>query len=126
MGKDGPKSTMGSKNYPIDKFGQPGPGHYDSHLYDPKGPDGHKYSIGNEPRGHDPIAREHAQKPGPGGYDGHSGLSKKKGPSYGFGSSKRGMKEHVTPGPGAYRVPTKIVDVAFYSNAHGHAEHKFV
>ena len=118
---------MGGKNYAAEKVGIPGPGHYDNHLQDGiKHRSGQKYSMGGEMRGHDPTAKEHNLKPGAGAYD-HNAHDKKRGPSFGFGSSRRPeIKDNGRPGPTAYRVPTKIVDVAFYSNAHGHAEHKFV
>ena len=127
MGNEGNKHSMMGKNYAADKTPVPGPGHYDSHLQDGvKHHSGAKFSMGNEARGHDPIAREHNSKPGAGTYD-HNANDKKRGPSYGFGSSRRPeIKDNGRPGPTAYRVPTKIVDVAMYSNAHGHVDHKFV
>ena len=51
--------------------------------------------------------------PGPGTYDGRR---PKSNVSYGFGSSKRmPTKVDGSPGPGAYRIPTKIRDLETYS-----------
>lgn len=52
---------------------------------------------------------------GPGDYQ-----NKKKfvssGPSYGFGSSKRdGFKHTNTPGPGSYKIPTKVRNLETYA-----------
>ena len=51
----------------------------------------------------------------------------KNAPSYGFGSEKRG-KTHTqgTPGPGAYRVPVKIIDVPKYLIPNQNEEFKYV
>ena len=51
--------------------------------------------------------------PGPGSYDGRK---PKNNLSYGFGSSKRmPTKADGLPGPGAYRIPTKIRNLETYT-----------
>lgn len=51
--------------------------------------------------------------PGPGTYDGRK---PKNQTAYGFGSSKRmPAKTDGSPGPGAYKIPTKIRNVETYS-----------
>lgn len=90
MGNEGNKHSIMGKNHPVDphtKAGYPGPGHYDNHLAKTQHHDGHKYSMGNEPRGYDPSMKEHNAKPGAGAYDGHSPLNKKGMPKYGFGTA---------------------------------------
>ena len=122
---------MGGKNHPVDpavKNKWPGPGHYETHEKDnPVMKNGPKYAMGSEPRNKDPNARENMQKPGAGSYENKSNLLKRSAPSFGFGSSSRAsLAKSDSPGPGFYKVPCKVVDVAMYSNAHGLAEHKFV
>jgi hypothetical protein len=49
--------------------------------------------------------------PGPGNYNTKSETS----PSFRFGTEKRDQKlKNVTPGPGQYRIPCSMVDVANY------------
>lgn len=59
-----------------------------------------------------------AEVPGPGTYVNSAEKFKQSAPSFGFGSSKRpemGNKKQNTPGPGSYKVPSKIADVPSYS-----------
>lgn len=53
--------------------------------------------------------------PGPGQYVNESHKLKNAAPSFGFGTMKRpdiaGNQKHKSPGPGAYKIPTKISDV---------------
>ena len=103
----------------------PGPGEYDTFNKDKllmKG--GNKFTMGGEKKCKDNTVKETGGKPGPSVY---AIVNKNRGPSFGFGSGKRSdMAVHGVPGPGQYKVPTKVVDVAMYSNAHGHKDHKFV
>ena len=54
--------------------------------------------------------------PGPGAYTNNAEALKQKAPQFGFGSSKRpditGPKNLQTPGPGNYKLPSKIGNVA--------------
>lgn len=62
--------------------------------------------------------------PGPGQYPLDSTL---KGPRFGFGTDKRHKPaKDSSPGPGAYKVPTKIADVPKYVIPNQKEEHKFV
>lgn len=51
-------------------------------------------------------------------------------PSFGFGTSKRpdiaGNGKNRSPGPGAYRIPTKISDAPAHALPGKKDEHKFV
>ena len=50
--------------------------------------------------------------PGPGNYVNNAEKLRRTSPSFGFGSSKRpdigGGTKHQVPGPGAYKLPSKI------------------
>jgi hypothetical protein len=65
------------------------------------------------------INEKNSKNPGPGSYESHL-KDKKDAPKFGFGSSKRpditgkNGKDNG-PGPGDYRVPVKVGDVATYS-----------
>jgi len=54
--------------------------------------------------------------PGPGQYTNNSEMMKTAAPKFGFGSSVRpditGNKKLNTPGPGEYKLPSKISNVA--------------
>ncbi len=56
-----------------------------------------------------------ANNPGPGGYN-HIEMIKS-GPKAAIGRSSRNemISKDVTPGPGSYKVPSKIADVPGYS-----------
>lgn len=59
------------------------------------------------------MIKELNKNPGPGIYDNKSQL---KGPKYGFGSSTRvQLKYDNSPGPGFYKIPTQVGNVASYS-----------
>ena len=68
--------------------------------------------------------------PGPGNYKNEYQKLKLSAPSFGFGTSKRpeigGNKKMQTPGPGAYRVPTKIADTPAYNMPNRSPESKYV
>ena len=57
--------------------------------------------------------------PGPGSYVNTAEKMKQTAPSFGFGTSKRpdiaGNPKTQVPGPGAYKVPTKIADVPAFA-----------
>ncbi len=58
--------------------------------------------------------------PGPGAYSRDSSIN---GPKFGFGTDKRDHdKKNSTPGPGAYKVPTKVADVNKYVMPHNPGE----
>ena len=53
--------------------------------------------------------------PGPGNYQNNAEIFKNKAPQFGFGSSKRpeiGAKKLQTPGPGSYKLPSKVGNLA--------------
>jgi hypothetical protein len=55
--------------------------------------------------------------PGPAGYNVHL-KNKKEAPKFGFGTSTRdqmGAGKHETPGPGAYKINSRVGDVPTYS-----------
>ena len=66
--------------------------------------------------------------PGPGSYESHL-KDKKDAPKFGFGSSKRpeitGKKGLDGPGPGSYKINTKVGDVPNYSMPR-EEHHKYV
>ena len=106
----------------------PGPGNYEihnmpntQHRFSPK------FSIGKEPRGKSSHMKEQRNKPGAGTHSVFHNtytVLKKKAPSFGFGTSQRPDitgKAKTSPGPGAYRVPTQLANVATYSQAHPQA-----
>jgi len=68
--------------------------------------------------------------PGPGNYNNNAETFKTKAPQFGFGSSKRpditGPKKLQTPGPGNYKLPSKIGNVADFAMPGRNAESKYV
>lgn len=68
--------------------------------------------------------------PGPGEYVNSSEKLKMTAPSFGFGTSKRpdigGNRKSQVPGPGAYKIPTKIQDVPPYALPNRKPESKYV
>lgn len=68
--------------------------------------------------------------PGPGQYVNESHKMKTAAPSYGFGTMKRpdiaGNKTLNSPGPGAYKIPVKIGDVANHAMPNRQEAAKFV
>ena len=89
----------------------PGPGAYspDSRTVKNKAPN---FSMGSEKK-KTIAAKPKNHFPGPGSYNEDK---PKRQTSYGFGSSKRMyVKSDNSPGPGAYRIPTKIRNVETYS-----------
>ena len=67
--------------------------------------------------------------PGPGNYDGAARDMKRSSPKFGFGTSKRpemGASKNQTPGPGNYKVPAKIGNVADFMMPGRTAQSKYV
>jgi len=68
--------------------------------------------------------------PGPGTYVNDSNKLKQAAPKFGFGSSKRpeigGSMKTITPGPGNYKVPSKISNVQDFAMPGRSQEHKFI
>lgn len=67
--------------------------------------------------------------PGPGTYVNSAEKLKAKAPSFGFGTSKRpelGATKATVPGPGAYKLPTKIGDVPEFAMPNRKPESKYV
>ena len=68
--------------------------------------------------------------PGPGNYNNNAETFKTKAPQFGFGSSKRpditGGKKLQTPGPGNYKLPSKIGNVADFAMPGRKPESKYV
>jgi hypothetical protein len=110
------------------KNNYPGAGSYD--LQNRAAPNMGKaasFSMGSETRDRNPHMKEQKTVPGAGTYA-HGVDLKRSSPKFGFGTSKRpdiGYKKDATPAPGAYKVPTKIADVAHYSGVKN-TEHKHV
>jgi Sperm-tail PG-rich repeat len=64
--------------------------------------------------------------PGPGNYNPRKRPTSA-APAYGFGSSTRGqLTREATPGPGTYKVPSRIQDVPHYLLPNRDAEFKYV
>lgn len=67
--------------------------------------------------------------PGPGAYSNDAEKMQKSAPKFGFGTSKRpditGHKKMQTPGPGNYKLPSKIGNVAEFQMPGG-AKNKYV
>ena len=110
----------------------PGPGNYEIHdRQNLKHATSPKFAMGREDRNRNPHDKEQKGKPGAGSHDVmHQTYSvlKTKAPSFGFGSAKRPdiAGKGFTPGPGAYKVPTKVANVAGYSQAQGDGVFKHV
>jgi len=67
--------------------------------------------------------------PGPGTYKNNAESLKMKAPNYGFGTSKRpeiGVQKLKTPGPGEYRVPSKIANLADFQMPGREDKNKYV
>jgi len=110
---EGPKFVMNPRREDVTKSqndrGMPGPGAYNPSLSAVKF---HASSagIGSGERNDLYASRTN---PGPGQYNLRSGF---KGPKWGFGHERRGQDvESGTPGPGYYKLPPKIGDVAPYA-----------
>lgn len=67
--------------------------------------------------------------PGPGSYVNSSEKLKQSAPSFGFGTSKRpvvGFTKLQVPGPGSYKLPVKVADVAPFALPNRKDESKYV
>jgi hypothetical protein len=93
----------------------PGPGQYENTLWNKKRPPA--YSFGTSAQRPAPTTRA-TRVPGPGHYKVCETTGEKtaptlrKGPSFGFGTAKLGMrlKDGEFPGPGSYAVPSALQD----------------
>ena len=74
------------------------------------------FSMGKGGRGEEDKVKQNKFVPGAGSYSPNPTYTQKKGPRFGFGSSKRPdpAPKTLSPGPGAYKLPIRIADV------HGH------
>lgn len=114
---------MGEKLKTRDRDNNPGPGNYnpDDKFSKLKSPN---CKIGSEKRGGNNKYKESV--PGPGNYKFYNPMLDK-GPHYGIGTEKRSKDlKSDTPGPGAYRIPVKIVDVPRYLIPNPDERYKFV
>ena len=110
----------------------PGPGTYEDkrdslHLKYSVG-----YKIGTEKRKSNFLLNSSFQKPGPGIKDSIF-VDKQTAPSFGFGTSKRekdylGLRSNTKtlPGPGDYKIPTRVARVPKYSGTKHDTKFKFV
>lgn len=114
---------MGSKLKNREKDTVPGPGNYnpDEKYNKTKSPD---YRFGSSPKGTGNKQKELV--PGPGSYK-YYNPALDKGPHVKIGSEIRGKDlKSDTPGPGAYRIPVKIIDVPRYLIPNPEEKYKFV
>ena len=114
---------MGSKLKNREKDNIPGPGNYnpDDNIRKNRSPN---YKIGSSPRGRSNNFQELV--PGPGTYK-YYNPSLDKGPHVRIGTEMRGKQlASDTPGPGAYRIPVKIIDVPRYLIPNPEEKYKFV
>ena len=73
--------------------------------------------------------KETNHKPGPGQNSANHAQTCKSSPKFGFGTSKRpelGGKKDNGPGPGAYRVPCRLMDTPAYAQVKSDPKHKHV
>jgi hypothetical protein len=93
----------------------PGPGQYDNSSWNKKRPPA--YSFGTSAQRPAPTARAN-RFPGPGQYKlcettgERTAPTHRKGPSFGFGTAKLGvrLRDGEFPGPGAYAAPSALQD----------------
>lgn len=65
--------------------------------------------------------------PGPGAYDQSKRPGSARAPAFGFGTESRDkMNPNGSPGPAAYKIPVKIIDVPKYLIPNQNPEFKFV
>lgn len=103
----------------------PGPGSHDPHgaVVKSKSP---VYSMGAKLKS---SMINTQQVPGPGTYVNSAEKLKMTAPSFGFGTSKRpelGSSKFQVPGPGAYKVPSKVADVPDFAMPNRKPENKYV
>lgn len=114
---------MGGRGKDAKKDDIPGPGNYDpddkfSKTHNPV------CKIGTSPRGK--MNKDSALIPGPGNYK-YYNPALDKGPYVKIGTEIRGKPiKSDTPGPGAYKIPVKIVDVPKYLIPNQDPRYKFV
>lgn len=104
----------------------PGPGAH-SPTADPTKSKAATYSMGAK-LGSSLVTKTYA--PGPGAYVNEAHKMKQSAPSFGFGTSKRpainGNQKLNSPGPGAYKIPTKIADAPAHALPNKQDVHKYV
>lgn len=106
---------MGIKLKDSTKMAVPGAGSYDpaNEIVKKRGP---SYGMGQKLKS-DLV--KSGDVPGPGSYANSAEKLKNSSPNYGFGSSTRpditGGNKFKTPGPGQYKLPTRVADVAEYA-----------
>lgn len=75
------------------------------------------------------LLRETSSKPGPGGYDGTTFTHKKSSPKCSFGKAAQrptSIRKDSNPGPGAYKIPTQLMDTPTYATVKHDPKHKYV
>lgn len=103
----------------------PGPGSHDP-AHQPTKSRSPVYSMGSK---FEKQKDTTAIVPGPGTYVNTAQKLKQSAPSFGFGTSTRpvvGQQKFVVPGPGSYKLPAKVADVAAYSMPNRKEESKYV
>jgi len=107
----------------------PGPGTHETAFYKTKY-EAPRYSMGKKLDSCLTPKTTRTLVPGPGSYRNEAQKLKLSAPSFGFGTSKRpeigGNKKMLTPGPGAYKLPSKIADTPNYNMPNRSLESKFV
>lgn len=103
------KFHMGIKLHEHDKFNTPGAGAYNPDFHKIKGSAPNfsmKQKLNNS-------AIDNT--PGPGNYESHLN-DKRNAPKFGFGSSTRAAaNKNDSPGPGHYKINTKVAETAQYA-----------
>ena len=129
----GPKIGMHARTDLVDKDRKkniPGPGQYDLQNSPGVGKSirAAAYSMGSSMRAD--MASTNKTVPAPGHYEMNNNAVKTSAPKFGFGSSKRpditGGKKMQTPGPGNYKLPSKIGNVSAFQMPGQKAENKYV
>jgi len=118
---------MGSKLNDLSKLNVPGAGNYDpGHTMTKKAAS--SFSMGLKLKGS--LDQTTLNVPGPGSYSNNAEKNKPAAPRFGFGTSKRpditGPKKMQTPGPGEYKVPSKISNMADFALPGRNQESKYV
>ena len=121
------KFHMGAKLNDLSKLNVPGAGNYDpGHVMTRKAAS--SFSMGLKLKGS--LDQTTLNVPGPGSYTSNGERLKPSAPKFGFGTSKRpditGPKKLQTPGPGQYKVPSKISNAADFALPGRSQENKYV
>lgn len=108
---EGPKYALRPKTAVTVKHEVPGPGQYEPGK-DPSKARPPTATMGKESRGQG-FTTESKVVPGPGAYAPVPG--NKPGPAYSFGTATTIQHKTDVPGPGAYKLPSTIVDLPNYA-----------